>query len=49
MPAFAVLVAIGLTMFLVLSSFVVSLVLRFLEIEDKTVQDVCAVRHRSRR
>lgn len=33
MPAFAILIAIGLTMFLVLSSFVVSLVLRFIEIE----------------
>jgi len=33
MPAFAILIAIGLTMFLVLSSFVVSLVARFIEIE----------------
>ena len=38
MPAFALLIAIGLTMFLVLSSFVVSLVLRFIEIELTTVQ-----------
>lgn len=31
MPAFVILIAIGLTMFFVLSSFVVSLVLRFLK------------------
>jgi hypothetical protein len=31
MPVYAILITIGLTMFLVLSSFVVSLVLRLLE------------------
>jgi hypothetical protein len=49
MPAFAPLIVIGLTMFLVLSSFVVSLVLRFLENEtNERCEGICAVGRGSR-